>query len=70
MENGFNAVKYSDYAIGHNFDSKIEFTKDNMRAILESDVAYISGHGYFGGVLPIQCQQLKRNWHLPRKKIK
>lgn len=53
MENGFNAVKYSDYAIGHNFDSKIEFTKDNMRAILESDVAYISGHGYFGGVLPI-----------------
>ena len=20
--------------------------------------------------IPIQCQQLKRNWHLPRKKIK
>ena len=24
----------------------------------------------FGGVLSNQCQQLKRNWHLPRKKIK
>ncbi len=21
-------------------------------------------------VLGVQCQQLKRNWHLPRKKIK
>ena len=24
----------------------------------------------FQRVFPIQCQQLKRNWHLPRKKIK
>ena len=27
-------------------------------------------HSLAEGVAPTQCQQLKRNWHLPRKKIK
>ena len=27
-------------------------------------------HHFAEGESPNQCQQLKRNWHLPRKKIK
>ena len=29
-----------------------------------------TSQGLAEGAAPTQCQQLKRNWHLPRKKIK
>ncbi|MDR1689081.1 MAG: hypothetical protein LBS21_10785 [Clostridiales bacterium] len=50
-------IKYN--ATGHNFNKgdtdKLSFGKRNMKSILESDIAYISGHGYYGGVLPISA---------------
>lgn len=53
MINHYNGVEQSEYARGSNLDEVINFSQENMNAILESDIAYISGHGYFGGVIPI-----------------
>ncbi len=53
MTQYFNGIPYSDYSTGSNLDSELFFSQSNMNAILESDIAYISGHGYFGGVIPI-----------------
>ena len=57
MEKHYNGVKYSDDAIGSNLENNFTFTQNNMDAILNSDVAYISGHGYFGGVVPINSME-------------
>lgn len=50
----FNAVPY-DYesAMNENISHELVFNEDNLKAILESDIAYISGHGFDGGVIPI-----------------
>ncbi len=55
FEEHFNGVQQSDYAVGDNFDSntEFEFTKNNIEAILMSDISYISSHGFQGGVIPI-----------------
>ena len=53
MKDKLNGTPYSDYAIASNLEKGFSFTQDNMNALLQSDIAYISGHGYFGGVIPI-----------------
>ena len=54
FEDAFGGTVYNQYALGENIScSPFEFSSDNMIAILESDIAYISGHGSKGGVLPI-----------------
>lgn len=53
MINHYNGVEQSEYACRSNLSEGFSFTQDNMDAILNSDIAYISGHGYFGGVIPI-----------------
>lgn len=53
MENKYNYKKYSDYACAENINNNLTFTYENLQAVLESDVLYISGHGSRGGVIPI-----------------
>ena len=50
----FDGEKYNEYATGENItDNALNFTNDNLKAILESDILYVSGHGFDGGVIPI-----------------
>lgn len=67
MINHYNGVEQSEYACGSNLDGVINFSQENMNAILESDIAYISGHGYFGGVIPISSNG--RNSYADVKKV-
>lgn len=54
FENLFDGEKYNEYATGENItDNALNFTNDNLKAILESDILYVSGHGFDGGVIPI-----------------
>lgn len=53
MINHYNGVEQSEYACGSNLSEGFSFTQDNMDTMLNSDIAYISGHGYFDGVIPI-----------------
>ena len=48
---GFSVVP--QYGSRNNIDRELIFTNDNLKAILESDIAYISGHGYHNGIVPI-----------------
>jgi len=43
--------------------------EQGMRIAIFSMAAFRIGFSGMGA-LGVQCQQLKRNWHLPRKKIK
>ena len=49
----FGLGAYPKYGLKHNVNNELEFTNDNLKAILESDIAYISGHGYHNGIIPI-----------------
>lgn len=57
----FGGVPYNEYAIAENItnnnpNSSLDdfyFNNENLKALLASDIAYISGHGSRGGVFPI-----------------
>lgn len=50
----FNGIPYdAEHSFGENITSKLNFDEENLISILESDIAYISGHGSRGGVIPI-----------------
>ena len=49
----FHGVPYNSYATGENITNNFVFTNDNLKALLSSDIAYISGHGSRGGAIPI-----------------
>ncbi len=66
MEEKYSGTPYSDYATGSNLEDDFTFTQDNMNAILQSDVAYISGHGYFGGVIPISFNGHRGYENIPK----
>ena len=53
MSEHYNANAFSNYATASNLNEDIDFTQKNMDSILKSDISYISGHGYFGGVIPV-----------------
>ncbi len=55
----FNGVKYNDFAVGENISQDFIFSNNNLRALLASDIAYISGHGSRGGVIPIYKNGIK-----------
>lgn len=57
MKDNLNGIPYSDCATASNLEEGFSFTQDNMDALLQSDIAYISGHGYFGGVVPIYSSE-------------
>lgn len=40
-------------SMGENITKDLNFNYENLKSILESDIAYISGHGFDGGVIPI-----------------
>ena len=69
--------KFSSYAVLSNREKKkiTRYYIDEFHLLLkEEQTAKYSAEIWkrfrkWGGV-PTQCQQLKRNWHLPRKKIK
>ena len=48
---GFSVIP--KYGSRNNIDRELNFTYNNLKAILESDIAYISGHGYHEGIIPI-----------------
>ena len=59
---GFSVVP--KYGAKSNISSSLVFTNNNLKAILESDIAYISGHGYFKGIIPIFKDGLSaRDYH-------
>lgn len=53
MEHHHNAHKYSDNATLVNQYNSLKFDENNLTTIFESDIAYISTHGFRGGVMPI-----------------
>lgn len=55
----FNGVKYNEFAVGENISHEFIFTKENLQALLASDIAYISGHGSRGGAIPIYKNGIK-----------
>ena len=53
FEDAFGGNQYNEYACAENINNDISFEYENLKAILESDIVYISGHGFDGGVIPI-----------------
>ena len=57
----FGGVQYNEYALAENISNNdpnsshddFYFNNENLKALLGSDIAYISGHGSRGGVIPI-----------------
>lgn len=57
----FGGVPYNEYATAENITNNnpnsslddFNFNNENLKALLASDIAYISGHGSRGGVIPI-----------------
>ena len=43
----------SNFSLGNNIEHEFNFTEDNLKEIIESDITYISGHGFKGGTIPI-----------------
>jgi len=57
----FDGVKYNEYAVAENITSELKFTDKNLHSLLGSDIAYISGHGSRGGVIPIYANGMRPN---------
>lgn len=64
FESNFNGVAYNQYATGENISSDDDFifSNNNLYAILESDIAYISGHGSRGGAIPIYAHGIRPDY--------
>ena len=68
----FGGVQYNEYAIAENISNNnpydslddFSFNNDNLRALLASDIAYISGHGSRGGVIPIYPNGIRAEYAL------
>lgn len=61
FEYSFNGNPYNEYSIGQNIDNAFSFEYENLKALLKADIAYISGHGFDGGVLPIYKNAFNSN---------
>ena len=59
FSNDFKGIKYDDYAIAENITTNFTFTNKNLNSLLGSDIAYISGHGSKGGVIPIYSSGIR-----------
>lgn len=66
----FGGVPYNEYALGENISNNdpnstkddFYFTNENLRSLLGSDIAYISGHGSRGGVIPIYPNGIRSDY--------
>ena len=45
-------------------------TVDSLIIVIYATLFILGGAFFLVYTMGVQCQQLKRNWHLPRKKIK
>ena len=61
FEDAFGGNQYNEYACAENINNDISFEYENLKAILESDIVYISGHGFDGGVIPIYNNAFREN---------
>ena len=48
-----DVLNYAVSSLAQNITNNFVFTNDNLKALLSSDIAYISGHGSRGGAIPI-----------------
>ncbi len=53
MVSSYNADLNNEFSEGENVKSTLSFGDENIKEILKSEFAYISGHGFKGGVIPI-----------------
>lgn len=61
FEDAFGGNPYNEYACSENINDTVSFEYENLNAILESDIAYISSHGFDGGVIPIYNNAFSEN---------
>lgn len=72
FSSNFGGIPFNEYATGDNIsdndpDSSLDdfgFTNENLKALLASDIAYISGHGSRGGVIPIYPNGIRPHYEL------
>lgn len=67
----FGGDPYNKYALGENISNNdpnstkddFYFTNENLRSLLGSDIAYISGHGSRGGAIPIYQNGIRPDYN-------